>query len=77
MGDNSEDGEVIFLDGELLCGVLDKAAFGATDYGFVHSVYELYGCRHCGETTRDSESSVHQIPAAPRIHLSHGRPDTD
>jgi DNA-directed RNA polymerase beta' subunit len=34
---------VIFMDGELLCGVLDKAAFGASDYGLVHSVYELYG----------------------------------
>lgn len=48
-GDNSEDGEVIFLDGELLCGVLDKAAFGATDYGFVHSVYELYGADIAGK----------------------------
>lgn len=31
------------MDGELLSGVLDKAAFGASDFGLVHSVYELYG----------------------------------
>jgi DNA-directed RNA polymerase I subunit RPA1 len=31
------------VDGELLCGVLDKSAFGATDFGLVHSVYEVYG----------------------------------
>ncbi|KAG8899951.1 hypothetical protein FRB99_006344, partial [Tulasnella sp. 403] len=39
------DGEesVIFYDGDLVCGVLDKSQFGATAYGMVHSVYELYG----------------------------------
>lgn len=37
------------MDGELLCGVLDKSAFGATDYGFVHSVYELYGADAAGK----------------------------
>ncbi|RDB19957.1 DNA-directed RNA polymerase I subunit rpa1 [Hypsizygus marmoreus] len=42
-GADSKEDQVIFMDGELLCGVLDKAAFGATDYGLVHSVYELYG----------------------------------
>lgn len=40
---------MIFMDGELLCGVLDKAAFGATDYGLVHSVYELYGAEIAGQ----------------------------
>ena len=40
---------MIFLDGELLCGVLDKAAFGASDYGVVHSVYELYGADIAGK----------------------------
>ena len=33
----------IFLDGHLICGVLDKSQFGASDYGLVHSVHELYG----------------------------------
>lgn len=36
------------MDGELLCGVLDKSAFGASDYGLVHSVYELYGADVAG-----------------------------
>ncbi|KAF7355507.1 DNA-directed RNA polymerase subunit [Mycena sanguinolenta] len=47
-GDSKED-KVIFMDGELLCGVLDKAAFGASDYGLVHSVYELYGADTAGK----------------------------
>lgn len=42
-GSDSKEDKVIFVNGELLCGVLDKAAFGASDYGLVHSVYELYG----------------------------------
>ncbi|KAJ3518055.1 hypothetical protein NLJ89_g82 [Agrocybe chaxingu] len=42
-GADSKEDKVIFMDGELLCGVLDKAAFGASDYGLVHSIYELYG----------------------------------
>jgi DNA-directed RNA polymerase I subunit RPA1 len=42
-GQESKEEQVIFMDGELLCGVLDKSAFGASDFGLVHSVYELYG----------------------------------
>ena len=40
--------QVIFCQGELLCGVLDKSQFGASQYGFVHSVYEVHfhSC-HC------------------------------
>lgn len=34
---------VIFLDGHLVCGVLDKSQYGASGYGLVHSVHELYG----------------------------------
>ena len=34
---------VVFLDGHLICGVLDKSQYGATAYGLVHSVHELYG----------------------------------
>ena len=33
----------IFRDGHLVCGVLDKSQFGASDFGLVHSVHELYG----------------------------------
>ncbi|KAG1816996.1 hypothetical protein EV424DRAFT_1348051 [Suillus variegatus] len=46
---HSLEDKVIFVDGELLCGVLDKSAFGATDYGLVHSVYELYGADVAGK----------------------------
>jgi DNA-directed RNA polymerase beta' subunit len=42
-GKNSEEEHVIFMDGDLLCGVLDKSAFGASDFGLVHSIYEVYG----------------------------------
>ncbi|KAJ7904744.1 hypothetical protein B0H14DRAFT_3079532 [Mycena olivaceomarginata] len=48
-GKDSREDKVIFMDGELLCGVLDKAAFGASDYGLVHSVYELYGADAAGK----------------------------
>ncbi|KAJ7129444.1 hypothetical protein C8R44DRAFT_776823 [Mycena epipterygia] len=48
-GNDSKEDKVVFMDGELLCGVLDKAAFGASDYGLVHSVYELYGAGSAGK----------------------------
>ena len=48
-GADSTEDKVVFMDGELLCGVLDKAAFGASDYGLVHSVYELYGADIAGK----------------------------
>lgn len=37
------ESEVIFRQGELLCGVLDKAHYGATQYGLIHCCFELYG----------------------------------
>lgn len=37
------EAEVIIRDGELLSGVLDKTHYGATPYGLVHCMYELYG----------------------------------
>lgn len=37
------ESEVIILKGELLCGVLDKSHFGATQFGLVHSFFELFG----------------------------------
>lgn len=48
-GKDSKEDQVLFMDGELLCGILDKAAFGASDYGLVHSVYELYGADIAGK----------------------------
>ncbi|KAA8914558.1 hypothetical protein FN846DRAFT_926797 [Sphaerosporella brunnea] len=38
-----EEGEVIFHNGYLACGILDKNQIGPTEFGFVHSVYEVYG----------------------------------
>ncbi|KAI1705504.1 RNA polymerase rpb1, domain 2 domain-containing protein [Ditylenchus destructor] len=37
------ESEVIFRNGELLCGVLDKQHYGTTQYGLIHCCYELYG----------------------------------
>ena len=42
-GEDSEEGTVIFKDGEFLCGILDKAHLGPAGGGLVHSVYEAYG----------------------------------
>ncbi|KAM4708710.1 DNA-directed RNA polymerase I subunit RPA1 isoform 2-T2 [Discoglossus pictus] len=41
------ESQVIIRDGELLCGVLDKAHYGSSSFGLVHCCYELYG----GETS--------------------------
>ena len=35
--------------GELLSGVLDKSAFGATEFGLVHCVFELLGGAATGQ----------------------------
>lgn len=48
-GDDSEEGIVIFQDGELLCGILDKAHLGPSGGGFIHSIYEAYGHIIAGE----------------------------
>ncbi|GMS82240.1 hypothetical protein PENTCL1PPCAC_4415 [Pristionchus entomophagus] len=39
------ESEVIFRQGELLVGVLDKQHYGATQYGLGHCLFELYGHR--------------------------------
>ncbi|RVE44695.1 hypothetical protein evm_010653 [Chilo suppressalis] len=41
--DMMSEAEVIIRNGELLSGVLDKTHYGATPYGLVHCMYELYG----------------------------------
>ncbi|KAK9701767.1 hypothetical protein K7432_011575 [Basidiobolus ranarum] len=48
-GPGSEEQNVLVMDGELLCGVLDKSQFGASAFGLVHSVYELYGPSYAGK----------------------------
>lgn len=42
-GEGSTENEVIFKNGELVCGILDKSQYGAADNGIVHSVFEVYG----------------------------------
>ncbi|KAI6228249.1 DNA-directed RNA polymerase subunit [Aphelenchoides besseyi] len=37
------ESEVIFRQGELLVGVLDKSHYGATQFGLIHCCFELYG----------------------------------
>ncbi|KAF4130790.1 RNA polymerase Rpb1 [Phytophthora infestans] len=44
-GSANNEHVVIFRDGELLQGVLDKSQFGASMYGMVHACYEVYGAR--------------------------------
>eukprot|EP00548_Thalassiothrix_antarctica_P002369 CAMPEP_0194143518 /NCGR_PEP_ID=MMETSP0152-20130528/12684_1 /TAXON_ID=1049557 /ORGANISM="Thalassiothrix antarctica, Strain L6-D1" /LENGTH=1793 /DNA_ID=CAMNT_0038842973 /DNA_START=122 /DNA_END=5503 /DNA_ORIENTATION=+ len=47
-GDKQQEHLVLIRDGELLRGVLDKAAFGSSEFGMVHGVYETYGPRKAG-----------------------------
>ncbi|XP_055531445.1 DNA-directed RNA polymerase I subunit RPA1 [Wyeomyia smithii] len=42
-GNEMSETEVFIRDGELLVGILDKNHFGATPYGLIHCMYELYG----------------------------------
>ncbi|OBA23182.1 beta and beta-prime subunits of DNA dependent RNA-polymerase [Metschnikowia bicuspidata var. bicuspidata NRRL YB-4993] len=42
-GKGSEENTVLFRNGELLCGILDKSQYGASQYGIVHSLHEVYG----------------------------------
>ena len=42
-GEGSTENEVIFKNGELLCGILDKSQYGASQFGIVHSLHEVYG----------------------------------
>ncbi|KAF9247391.1 hypothetical protein BU15DRAFT_84891 [Melanogaster broomeanus] len=48
-GKASSEDQIVIMEGQLLRGVLDKSAFGATEYGLVHSVYELYGATIAGQ----------------------------
>ena len=42
-GAGSTENDVIFKNGELLSGILDKSQYGATQFGLVHSLHEVYG----------------------------------
>jgi len=41
--EGSEEDTVIFREGEMLCGILDKAQIGPAAGGLVNSIYEAYG----------------------------------
>ena len=47
-GESWNEHMVIVRDGDLLQGVLDKAAFGSSDFSLVHAVYESYGPARAG-----------------------------
>lgn len=42
-GHGSEEGVVLFQDGEFISGILDKSQLGPSSGGFIHSVHEVYG----------------------------------
>ncbi|KAG4305911.1 hypothetical protein PORY_000821 [Pneumocystis oryctolagi] len=48
-GIHTQEQTVLFKDGHLLSGVLDKSQFGASSYGLVHSIYEIYGSSIAGK----------------------------
>lgn len=57
---NMTESEVIIRGGELLVGVLDKTHYGATPYGLIHCMYELYG-GNCSTQLLSSFSKVFTI----------------
>ncbi|ODV97684.1 hypothetical protein PACTADRAFT_38393 [Pachysolen tannophilus NRRL Y-2460] len=42
-GASSTENDVIFKNGELICGILDKSQYGASKFGIIHSLHEVYG----------------------------------
>lgn len=42
-GKNSEEGIVLFQDGEFITGILDKSQIGPSSGGIIHAVHEIYG----------------------------------
>ncbi|KAF7168568.1 hypothetical protein CNMCM6106_003706 [Aspergillus hiratsukae] len=42
-GEGNEEGSVIFKDGEMLCGILDKKQIGPTAGGLIDAIHEVYG----------------------------------
>ncbi|KAG9496969.1 hypothetical protein J7337_011758 [Fusarium musae] len=42
-GVNSEEGTVLFQDGEFITGILDKSQIGPSSGGVIHAIHEIYG----------------------------------
>ncbi|KAF9870550.1 RNA polymerase Rpb1 [Colletotrichum karsti] len=40
---DSEEGDVLFQDGQFLSGILDKAQLGPSSGGLIHAIHEIYG----------------------------------
>ncbi|KAF1809045.1 DNA-directed RNA polymerase [Eremomyces bilateralis CBS 781.70] len=47
-GTDSEEGDVIFQNGVLITGILDKNHIGPSGGGFINGIYEVYGSRVAG-----------------------------
>ena len=43
--------QVVIRQGQLLCGVLDKAHYGPTPFGLVHCCQEVYSINYCNNQT--------------------------
>ena len=39
--------QIVFRKGEFLCGTLDKSQFGPSQFGLVHSCYEVGNVLQC------------------------------
>lgn len=48
-GDGSDEGTVLFQDGQFISGILDKSQLGPSSGGFIHSVHEVYGPAAAGK----------------------------
>jgi DNA-directed RNA polymerase I subunit RPA1 len=42
-GVHKEEGQVMFRDGEFVCGILDKSQLGPSAGGLIHAIHEIYG----------------------------------
>ncbi|KAI1388405.1 beta and beta-prime subunits of DNA dependent RNA-polymerase [Hypoxylon trugodes] len=42
-GNSTEEGDVLFIDGEFITGILDKNQLGPSSGGFIHSIHEIWG----------------------------------
>jgi len=45
----AEEDQVMFRDGEFVCGILDKAQLGSSGGGLIHAVHEVYGPSSAGK----------------------------
>lgn len=48
-GDGLKENAVVFRNGALICGILDKLQYGALQYGLVHLLHEVYGPATAGK----------------------------